>query len=441
MQPRHGTRAAVPVRNETCRARALGARRGGGALAALALAALAAIRVAVPLAALADSGHALPGLPRYVYGYRGDASGYYSTARAILSGVPALGVWLLPLLLLLAGGLWLAVRSWRRGARATAIALGALTAFLVAGAVILAGSRGAVGAVGWPLLWAIPLAPLRAANVISMRNAFGVGLALSLVANTGTLLACAYAGFYATGRRAVGLVAATLWALWPLLAGLVAGHSAWANGTWDVDSGLALYTEPLSTACCTTTIALLLRPRPTPTVYVLAGIAAGCATLVRPTNVLLAALAVAVVLARRGMRAAGPVVAGGLTALPAYLAFLPHEHGYALTTGGKGNAFSGVSLSHLSSTFTDSPFWGGRLLGALLPPALIGLAAVGPTAAVLLGGWALLNTAFYALSPVTATTPRYLFAALPAVLVLWAAGAVLAVQTLARRPILRTQRG
>ncbi|HVS85713.1 MAG TPA: hypothetical protein VHD91_08775, partial [Gaiellaceae bacterium] len=63
-----------------------------------ALGVLAAVRVAVPLAALADSGHALPGLPHYDYGYRGDAADYYATARAILSGVPSLGVVLAPLL-------------------------------------------------------------------------------------------------------------------------------------------------------------------------------------------------------------------------------------------------------------------------------------------------------------------------------------------------------
>ncbi|HET7566579.1 MAG TPA: hypothetical protein VFJ91_01190 [Gaiellaceae bacterium] len=386
------------------------------------LGALAAVRVAVPLAALADSGHGLPGLPRYVYGYRGDASGYYSTARAILSGVPALGLWLAPLLLLLAAALWLALRAWRRGRRATGLVLAALALSVVAAAVILAGDRGAVGAVGWPLLWAVPMAPLRVLGVISMRNAFGFGLALSLAANVVTLVAAAYAGLWATRRRGAGLLAAALWALWPLYIGLVAGHGAWAKGAWEVDTGLSMNTEPLSTACCTATLALLLRPRQSAATATLAGIAAGYATLARPSNGLLALLAVAVVLVRRGLRGATPVVAGGLTAVPVYLAFLPKRYGYGFSTG-KGGAFVGMSPHNIAKTFTESPLWGGRTLGALVPPALVGLAAVGRDAAVLLGGWVLLNTGFYALAPNTSWQPRYLFAALPALLVLWAAGA------------------
>lgn len=386
------------------------------------LAALAAIRVAAPLAALADSGHALPGLPRYVYGYRGDASGYYSTARAILSGVPALGPWLLPLLLALAAGLWLAARTWRRGARAAGLVVGALALSVVAAAVVAAGSRGAVGAVGWPLLWAVPMAPLRVLGVISTRNAFGFGLALSLAANVATLVAVAYAGRWSTGRRGVGLLAAALWALWPLYVGLVAGHGAWAKGSWDVDTGLSMDTEPLSTACCTVSLALLLRPRQSSVTLTLAGMAAGCATLARPSNGLLALLVVGVVLARRGLPGATRVVAGGLTAVPVYLAFLPKRYGYGFSTG-KGGAFVGMSPHNVAKTFTQSPLWGGRALGALVPPALVGLVAVGRDAAALLGGWVFLNTGFYALAPNTSWQPRYLYAALPAMLVLWAAGA------------------
>ena len=402
-------------------------RRFGAALVAL-----AAVRVLIPLAALAASGHALPGLPRYEYGYRGDASGYYSTARAILSGVRGLGAALAPLVLVLAGGLWLAARAWRRRPeRRPAALLGALLVVsLSAAAVVAAGDRAAVGAVGWPLVWAVPLAPLRLAGVISERSAFPVGLALSLAANAATVAGVAYAGLYATRRRGVGLLAATIWALWPLLAGAVAGHGAWANGTWEADSGLALYTEPLSTALCAVTIALVLRPEASGTTLVLAGLAAGYATLTRPTNALLAALALLVVLARRGLRPAALLGAGGLVALPPFLAFLPKRHGYALSGTGETGVFTGFSIHNVLPTFTDSPLWGGRALGALLPPAAIGLTSVSGEAAVLLGGWALLNTGFYAFVPMTAGTPRYLYAAFPALLVLWSAGAWTALRAL-----------
>lgn len=412
-------------------------RRSGPVAAAggrwgLSLAVLVAVRALVPLAALAASGRALPGLPRYDYGYRGDASGYYSTARAILSGVPGLGVALVPLVLALVAGLWLCVRTWRRrpALRPVALLAALLLVFGVAAAVVAAGDRASVGAVGWPLLWAVPMAPLRVANAIGERSAFAFGLGLSLVANAATLVAVAFAGLYATGRRGVGVLAAALWALWPLLAGLVAGHGAWANGTWEADTGLALYTEPLSTALCTTTLALVLRPGQTATGFVLAGLAAGCATLTRPTNALLAALVVAVVLARRGLRPAALLAAGGLVVVPVFGAFLPKRHGYALSGTGETGIFTGFSPHNVLPTFSDSPLWGGRALGALLPPALLGLASVGGEAAALLGGWVVLNTAFYAFVPMTAGTPRYLFAALPALLVLWAAGASTAVRAL-----------
>jgi hypothetical protein len=392
---------------------------------ALALFGLAAVRVLVPLAALAASGHALPGLPHYEYGYRGDASGYYSTARALLSGLRGLGLALPVLVLAVAAGLWVALRAWRsRPERRPFVLLGVLLLLsLASAAVIAAGAPASVGAVGWPLLWALPLAPLRLAGVASQRTAFPFGLVLSLAANVATLVAVAYAGLYATRRRAVGLLAAALWALWPLLVGLVAGHAGWTNGTWEADAGLALYTEPISTAFCTVTIALLLRPRLSATGYLLAGLAAGYATLTRPTNALLAALVAAVVLCRHGARPAGWLVAGGAVLLAPFLAFLPKRHGYALSGTGETGVFTGFSAHHLLSSFSDSPLWGARTLAVLVPPALVGLGSVGAEAALLLGGWVALNTLFYAFVPMTAGAPRYLFAALPALLVLWSAGA------------------
>ncbi|MDQ3067991.1 MAG: hypothetical protein M3R12_12715, partial [Actinomycetota bacterium] len=50
------------------------------------LAGLAAIRVAIPLVALAASGHDLPGLPPYDYEpLNGDATGFYAEARELIS--------------------------------------------------------------------------------------------------------------------------------------------------------------------------------------------------------------------------------------------------------------------------------------------------------------------------------------------------------------------
>ena len=71
---------------------------------------------------------------------------------------------------------------------------------------------------------------------------------LTLAALAVATIATAYVGLYATGRRSIGLGAAGIFALWPLVSGQLAGHSAWENGQWNVDVGLHLYTEPLSTA-------------------------------------------------------------------------------------------------------------------------------------------------------------------------------------------------
>ena len=88
--------------------------------------------------------------------------------------------------------------------------------------------------------------------------AFAVGLLLSLAANAVTVVATAYIGLRSTGSRAVGVAAAALYAVWPLLTRPLAGTSAWENGQWNVDVGLHLYTEPISTALVATAIALLL---------------------------------------------------------------------------------------------------------------------------------------------------------------------------------------
>jgi hypothetical protein len=96
--------------------------------------------------------------------------------------------------------------------------------------------------IGWSLVWAIPLAPARAAGHAGPNVAFGIGLVLSVVANAAAVVATGWAGRAASGRRSVGILAAALFALWPLLVGAVAGHRGWQNATWEIDAGLHLYT-------------------------------------------------------------------------------------------------------------------------------------------------------------------------------------------------------
>ena len=138
---------------------------------------------------------------------------------------------------------------------------------------------------GWPLLWSLPMIPIRAVGVDPTPNiAFVVGLVLTFAALAVATIATAYVGLYATGRRSIGLGAAGIFALWPLVSGQFAGHSAWENGQWNVDVGLHLYTEPLSTALVVFSVALLLRPATQQLGRAGAGLAIGYATAVKLSN-------------------------------------------------------------------------------------------------------------------------------------------------------------
>ena len=101
---------------------------------------------------------------------------------------------------------------------------------------------------------------------------------MTLAALAVAVVATAYVGRYATGRRSIGLIAAGLVAVWPLVTGQIVGPSAWDNGQWNVDVGLHLYTEPLSTALVVASVALLLRPATQQLGRTGAGLAMGYAT-------------------------------------------------------------------------------------------------------------------------------------------------------------------
>jgi hypothetical protein len=71
-------------------------------------------------------------------------------------------------------------------------------------------------------------------------------------------VATAFLGREASGLPAVGIGAAALYAVWPLLTAPLAGTQAWENGQWFVDTGLLLYTVPLSTALATAAAAAVV---------------------------------------------------------------------------------------------------------------------------------------------------------------------------------------
>ena len=89
---------------------------GGRRRWSLTLAALVTVRLAIPVATLAFSGHALPGLPAYRFQpLNGDSFGFYAATREFIS---SLGRVSKPLLLiavvLVVGATVVGVRLWRR---------------------------------------------------------------------------------------------------------------------------------------------------------------------------------------------------------------------------------------------------------------------------------------------------------------------------------------
>lgn len=395
-----------------------------------ALLALCAVRIGVPLVVLAAEGHSLHVLPRFDYGpFTGDAPAYYSTARALISALAGPGV------IGVAVGAAGVVAAWWLRRRSSAVALLALALGLAVGAavVISQSEASSAGAVGWSLVWAVPLLPLRALQAAGHDGAFASGLALSLAANAVAVVATAYAGLAATGRRGVALGAAALMALFPLWMWLLNGASGWGNGTWVTDAGLHMTTEPLSTALVAVGCALALG-RPTPLRLAWAGLALGYAFSVRPTNGIAGAAALAYVVWRE-RRAAWPLVAGAVVVAPVWLAFLPRRTGYELKpVSDAGGAL--FSPSYFGSSWADSILWGPRALAILVPLALVGaLALRRRPALLLLGAWALSNPAVYSFARATVEHPRYLFASLPAVLVLWVVGVAAVVTAIRGRAV------
>ncbi len=391
------------------------------------LAALAAVRAAIPLVALAFGG-ALPGFPPYSYeGPRGDANGYIAAARAIISAGAGLGLLLPVFFAVLVAGFFGARWAWRRYPRDRhwVIAASAGLVFCLLAAVILnIEGQAPAGAVGWPLLLSLPLVPFRVAGWIDNEVAVGVGIALAIVANTVTIFATAFIGDRVSGSRRIGIAAAALFTFWPFLVWLLLGEQTWENSAWEIDAGLELYTEPVSTACVAAGIALVLvRARP-PWALVAAGIVFGFATAVRPTNIVFGAAAAILFASERDWRSVGRLAVGGVAVLPIMLAFLPKKRGYDLELARDQTGLPLWSNDYLASTFTDSSVWRPLLLALVLPLVAIGVTALPSrrVALMLLGG-ALANAAVYSFFRATFEHPRYLQAGLPALLVLWTVGA------------------
>ena len=398
---------------------------------------LVGVRVAIPLAAYADSGSALPGLPRWTYrGIEGDATGFYDAARQFMAAWGRMPAPLLALVIVAAVAAAVAIgRAWRRRPvlRPWLVPL-TLCLFGLLICVDIHWMQASGAAVfGWPLVWGIVMLPYRALGFgLSHRVAWHIGFALSLTFVAMTVVAVGYLGRYASGRRAIGLMAAALWTVWPLIVGIVAGHDAWGNGQWDVDVGLHNYDEPLSTLLVTSGAALTLSPRLTAMRLSLAGCALSFATCVKVSNALPAAILLVVVFVRGRAREALPYLAGALSFAPVVLAYWPLSYP-KLFNNPQSWPRDPFDAGHVVTAWTHSSMFGGYTLAFLLPLAVVGMAGLRrPWATAVVVSLLLVNPVFYSFYANTALHPRFMYASLPELFVLGAAG-VSVVLGLARR--------
>ena len=376
------------------------------------LAGLVALRLAFPLALLALSGRSVPVVRDWEYRpVVGDGHAYMSSTRELVASAGRVPVVALAGVLAVAA---LGVLAWRRLPRLWAIPAVALAASVVLAAPVLEMERSASGGIGWPLAWAGPLGVERVLGITSDDAAFAAGFGVSLVAQAVTVVAVGYAALFATGSRRAGELAAALAALWPLLLAFALDPGEDVNNTWLVETGLVLHTEPLSTALVAAGTALALARFET--APPLAGVAFGLAAATRPTNALVALAALSLYLAARRLRGALAYVAGFAAVAPLVLAFETRETAYELAELG-GGVFS---LDNVVPTFADSTVHPVAFVVAVLLVAA-GAAAMRDAAAAFLVASVALTAGFYALFSHTDGHPRYLLAAVPALLVLAAA--------------------
>jgi hypothetical protein len=327
-----------------------------------------------------------------------------------------------------------AVILWRGGVRWLAVLLPASAVSLVAGVLVYEMAAPGAGVIGWPLAWALSLAPLPVLHIpLTPDRAFPTGFAISLAANAATVVATALVGVRATGRRSVGLIAAGLYATWPLWVGIVAGTRAWENGQWLVDVGLHLYAEPISTALFVVSLALLLHPRPSALSTAVAGLLLGFGTAVKLTNGPVAATLVVIVAIQFGVRRAAILALGGIVSAPVVFGFW--SNGYVDTASGLGVDVGALyQWQFISNNARTSTIFTGTMLLVIVPLAVAGIAfPMGWFRRAILIAPIVVTIASFCAYYVTNQHPRFYYVILPSLFVLQASGAVVAWDAIRRR--------
>jgi hypothetical protein len=390
-----------------------------------AVALLALLRVLPALVVLAANGRSLPTLPGYAYGPpTGDTYGFYAAAREFISAWAHVSKPLLALavIALVAVGDGV-VHLWRRGRRdwAAVVAVTAVALFVTL-AIREMGDTGA-GAVGWPIVWSLPLFPLRAVGELGYHSAYYLGNAIVLIANVVTLVATALVARRLLPPR-YALIAPALLVVWPFLMRFVEGTGNGVYGSWLDDVGPLLYAEPVSTALIAVALALFVLRRRDSTAAAFAGALTAFATAVRISNVTLAAVFfVAYWLASTRRAAAMYTLACAGTAV---IAAEFWTKGYSsFKNKPSDQAPDGLfSWHYVVRSWRDSTVFDWKMLAILLPLPLIGLYALRRRRADMLTlvGIVAATAIFYSAYYITALHPRFLYVALPALWILAAAG-------------------
>ena len=194
--------------------------------------------------------------------------------------------------------------------------------------------------------------------------------------------------------------------------------------TDDADDEEALPIAAGSIDLFASALALLVSPRLGETTLALAGVLLGYATVVKVSNGFLAAAALGLVALRLGPKRALPLAAAGAAFAPLVAAYWPR--GYPEIPN-----VPGFSLGQAGRSWADSLIFDPRTLLVLLPLAVLGAFALRPWVAALLVAGPATNAGFYTFYEHTPMHPRFLYAALPALFVLQAAGAWLGIRKVA----------
>ena len=236
------------------------------------------------------------------------------------------------------------------------------------------------------------------------------------------------------GRLA--LIPPALLVVWPFLMRVIEGTGNGVYGSWLVDAGIALYSEPLSTALVTVALALIVLRTDSADLAAVAGAAMAFATAVRVSNATVAVVLFLALCIARAWRSALAYAGAGLGLVTIAAVFW--SRGYSSFHNRPSNeAPNGLfSWHYIIRSWRDSTVFDWRMLLILLPLPILGAVALRHrwVTLVSLAGTVLATALFYSLYYITALHPRFLYVALPALFLLIGVGLQLLVERFGPRP-------